>query len=303
MPARQPSPNGERHPALVCHTAIYSGTHPRNSLAGVAECFERNVPRVEIDIHSLDGDDYAVYHDRRLEADTTANGPIGRARPDDVRGSRFLSHPDDRPPLLSEVVDMARGCDSELQLDLKDWRLLALDRLDTLARLVAPMLDRVIVSTGQDWNLARLHRAHPQVPYGFDPGLYFDHAIEGAEVYLPRNMGAYGYRDDNPLALGRTEEPVDYLRQRFEMLAMQAPAAREYFLSYRLVLQMLGDGFDVAAWLHGRGIAANVWTLDYRGDDSLRTFRRLSVIGVDRVTTNTPIAWESALRSKAAAPA
>ena len=48
------------------------------------------------------------------------------------------------------------------------------------------------------------------------------------------------------------------------MLALQVPAAREYFLSYRLVLQMLDDGFDVAAWLHDRGIAANVWTLDYR---------------------------------------
>lgn len=303
MPVSEPSPNGVHHPTLVCHTAIYSGTHPRNSLAGVAECFERNAARVEIDIHSLDGDDYGVYHERRLEADTTGNGPIGRMTPDDLRATRFLSHPDDRPPLLSEVIEMGRRCDSEIQLDLKDWRLLSEERLETLAKIVAPMLDRVIVSTGQDWNLARLHRAHPEVPYGFDPGLYFDHAIEGTEVYLPRNMGAYGYRDDNPMAFGRTEEPRDYLVQRFEMLAMQAPHAREWFLSYRLVLQMLDDGFDVVEWLHAREIAANVWTLDHRGEQSLSTFRRLAGIGIDRVTTNTPVAWEQALRSGAATAA
>jgi glycerophosphoryl diester phosphodiesterase len=280
---------------LVCHTAVYSGDHPRNSLAGIAECIARGVGRIEIDIHSLDGADYAVYHERRLEAETTARGPIGGATPDDVRAARFSAHPDERLPLLSDVVEMSRDRDVELQLDLKDWRLVADERIDVLARIAAPMLDRVIVSTGQDWNLLRLHERHPDVPIGFDPGLYFDHAIEGTEVYLPRNMGAYGYRDDNPLAFGRTEPVVDYLRQRFEMLALQVPAAREYFLSYRLVLQMLADGFDVAAWLHGRGIDANIWTLDYRNDESLGVLERLRAIGIDRITTNTAPAWEAAL--------
>jgi len=293
--------NGRGAPALVCHTALYSGDHPRNSLAGVAECIERGVSRIEIDIHSLDGADYAIYHERRLEAETTARGPIGSASADDVRGARFSAHPDERLPLLSEVIDMARGRDVELQLDLKDWRLMPDDRIDVLARLAAPMLDRVVVSTGQDWNLLRLYQRHPEVPIGFDPGLYFDHAIEGTEIYLPRNMGAYGYRDDNPLAFGRTEAVGDYLRQRFEMLALQVPAAREYFLSYRLVLQMLDDGFDVAAWLHDRGIAANVWTLDYRNDDSLRVLESLRAIGIDRITTNTAPAWESALAATARA--
>jgi len=141
--------------ALVCHTAVYSGHHPRNSLAAVAECIERGVSRIEIDIHSLDGPDYAVYHERRLEADTTGRGPIGRATPVDVRAARFSAHPNERLPLLSEVVEMARDRDVELQLDLKDWRLMPDDRIDVLARVAAPMLDRLVVSTGQDWNLLR----------------------------------------------------------------------------------------------------------------------------------------------------
>ena len=115
--------NGRGAPALVCHTALYSGDHPRNSLAGVAECIERGVSRIEIDIHSLDGADYAIYHERRLEAETTARGPIGSASADDVRGARFSAHPDERLPLLSEVIDMALAELSARNVDLRSVNL------------------------------------------------------------------------------------------------------------------------------------------------------------------------------------
>jgi hypothetical protein len=191
-----------------------------------------------------------------------------------------------------------RDCDTEIQLDLKDWRPLAPERLRALADTLAPVVDRVIISSGQDWNLARLHRAHPEVHFGFDPGHYIDHAIEGDQVFLPRTMGAYGYRDDHPLAFGRTEPTADYLEQRMEMLSLQAPAAREYFLSYRLVCQMLDDGFNVADWLHARGVDANVWTPDYHGDESVRLMERLIHAGIDRATTNTAPAWGKAFRER-----
>jgi hypothetical protein len=156
----------------------------------------------------------------------------------------------------------------------------------------------VIVSSGQDWNLARLHRAEPELRFGFDPGHYIDHAIEGDQVFLPRTMGAYGYRDDHPLAFGRTEATSDYLRQRMEMLMLQVPGASEFFLSYRLVRQMLDDGFNVAAWLHERDIAANIWTPDYHGEESVRLLERLIASGIDRVTTNTAPAWVEAFRTR-----
>ena len=72
---------------------------------------------------------------------------------------------------------------------------------------------------------------------------------------------------------------------------MHAPAAREFFLNFRLVLQMLDDGFDVAAWLHERNIGANVWTVDYRGEESSKALRRIVDAGFDRVTTNTLPSW------------
>lgn len=279
---------------LVCHMATLSGRHRRNSTAAIRECFDANADRIEIDVHSLAGDDYAVFHERRLQTETTGEGSIGNTAPDAFRAVRWLDDAASRPPLLSEVVEMARGCDTELQLDLKDWRLLSRDRITPLLQTIAPIHDRVIVSCGQDWNLRRFHEADPSLAIGFDPGHYLDYVVEGSEELLPRGMGAYGYRDDHPIAVGRTEPTASYLRERMAILALQVPGAREFFLDYNMVLQMLDDGFDVVAWLHDRHIQVTAWTVDYRNDASLRILDRLLAAGVDRITTNTIPQWESA---------
>lgn len=282
---------------FVCHMAVLSGAHRPNSLAAMRECFEAGVERIEIDIHSLAGPDYVVFHDRRLEERTTGTGAIGSATPDGVRALRWRDDPADRPALLSEVAELARPYATEIQLDLKDWRPLAADRVRALIDAVAPVRERIIVSSGQDWNLAALHRVDPELAFGFDPNHYIDYAAETTPFFLPRTIGGYGYRDDHPLAYGRTGETADYLRQRFEMLALQAAGSREYFLSYPLVLRMLDDRFDVAAYLHERAIEANVWTLDRKDAASLDALRQLAAAGIDRVTTNTRPAWEEALRA------
>jgi glycerophosphoryl diester phosphodiesterase len=274
--------------------AVLSGEHPRNSIAAIRECFDANVERIEIDVHSLDGADYIVSHDRRLEERTTGAGAMGRATPEDVRACRFRDRPDDRPPLLSEVVELARSAKTEIQLDLKDWRPMTVGRLRALDDLVAPVRTRIIVSSGQDWNLLRLRAEAPQIAMGFDPGFYLAHPTEDANAVLPRSRGAYGYLDDHPLALGRNVETAAYLRDRFEMLLLQVPGSREFFLSYRLALMMLDDGFNAAAFLHEHAIEANVWTPDYQGPQSVAPVARLLDAGFDRVTTNTPLAWQRA---------
>jgi hypothetical protein len=284
-------------PQLVAHMARLAAGRKANRFAALRECIERGVARVEIDVHSLAGDDYIVTHDRHLEDETTGRGSVGSVTPEAVRAARFLDDADDRPPLLSEVVALFSDTPVELQLDLKDWRPLAAARAGALLHAVEPMRDRVIVSTGQDWNLRLLHEADPALALGFDPGLYLDVPGEGADVFLPLRMGAYGYRDDHPLALGRTEDVAIYLRERFVALATLAPFAREWFLDYRLLLQMLGDGFDAPAWLREHGADANAWTLDYAGKATLSSFERLAAIGIARVTTNTHDAWRDALRA------
>jgi glycerophosphoryl diester phosphodiesterase len=288
---------------FVCHKAILSGTHAGNTFGALRECLESNAARLEVDVHSLTGGDYIVFHERRLETETDGVGGVGGATADAVRALRFTHDPDDRPPLLSEMIAMASGCDTELQLDLKDWHLLSDARLRALVDVIAPVHDRVIISCGQDWNVRRLHAADPTLAIGFDPGHYFDFKVEGEPSFLPRATGAYGYRDDHPLGVGRTEDVGDYLRERFEILLEQVPGCREFFLNFRLILRMLDDDFDVAAWLHGRGIELTAWTPDYNGADSIAWIERLAAAGADRITTNTIPAWLAAFDTVAGADA
>lgn len=286
---------GGRTVRLTAHKAILSGVHHGNTIGGVRECIEARVPRLEIDVHSLHGPDFAVFHERRLEHDTNGRGSIGAVTPEQLRSVRFTWDPEDRPPLLSEVVAAARGSQTQLQLDLKDWRPMRDERLAVLLDVIAPVREQVIVSTGQDWNLRRLHAASPDLALGFDPGHYIDHAIEGSEMYLPRAVGAYGYRDDHPMAFGKTESVVEYLSERWNLLVLQQLWANEFFLSYLLLLQMLDDGYDVCEFMHSHGIDVTAWTPDFRGPDSVQVFDRLAAAGVDRITTNTMPAWEAAL--------
>jgi glycerophosphoryl diester phosphodiesterase len=287
---------GSKTAQLTCHRAVLSGGLRPNSAAAVRECLEARVARLEIDVHSLDGADYIVSHERRLERETTGSGSIGNATPDDVRALRFLDDRDERPALLSEIVELARGSVTQLQLDLKDWRPLRVARLKVLFDVIAPVKDGVIVTAGEDWNLRLLHGADPHLAIGFDPGRYFG-AKDDEPTFLPRAVGAYGYLDDHPMAVGRTEEPSDYLRARMEILELQCPAAREMFLDYRLILQMLDDGFDAVAWLHGRGREVTAWTVDHTGVDTVRAVERLVGAGVDRITTNTPREWVALFES------
>ncbi len=285
---------GGRRVPLTAHKAILSGEHQGNTIGGIRESLAAGVPRLEIDIHSIDGPDYIVFHERRLEHGTTGSGSLGKVTTDQVRGARFTETPEDRPPLLSEVIEAARGSNTQIQLDLKDWRPMPPERIRTLLTVTAPIHDQIVITTGQDWNLLRLHRADPDLALGFDPGHYLDHAIEGSVMLLPRNVGAYGYRDDHPMALGRTEEAADYLRERWALLRLQAPWAQEFFVSWLLILQMQDDGFDAVGWLHEHSIAVTAWTPDYRGLDSLTSLDRLIATGVDRITTNTIPQWLAA---------
>jgi glycerophosphoryl diester phosphodiesterase len=286
--------SGGRTALLTAHMAALSSAHRRNSRAAIAECLAAGVPRLEVDVHSLAGDDCIVTHDRHLQDHTTGHGSVGAATPDDVRACAFTDDPSDRPALLSEVVAMAEGTTTQIQLDLKDWRPMTADRVRALLDVIEPVAERIIVSTGQDWNLERLHRADPSLALGFDPGHYLDYAEEGTPVFLPRSLGAYGYRDDHPLAVGRTEETADYLRERMTMLTLQAPWAREFFLDYHMMLRMLDDAFNVAEWLRERGLETTAWTPDVRGGDSVRDVRRLIEAGTTRITTNTIPAWLAA---------
>ena len=90
---------------LVSHMAMLSGRHRRNSTAAIRECFDANADRIEIDVHSLAGDDYAVFHERRLQTETTGEGSIGAT----TGGCDCTATPIDAIALAAALVAARRG--------------------------------------------------------------------------------------------------------------------------------------------------------------------------------------------------
>jgi glycerophosphoryl diester phosphodiesterase len=274
-----------RELSFTCHSGLREGRGLPNSLEAIHDCLEAGVFRIEIDIHSMADGDYLVSHASRLEESTTSQGPVGHLTRDDALNLRRSDDPNSRPPLLSEVIALVQPHSSDLQLDLKDWRPLTEERVHALIALTEPLGQRVLVSSGQDWNLRAINSQSKELRLGFDPDHYL--ASGQRKVPVPARLGAYGYRDDHPLAIGRAQPVAEYLRERMIDLVTQCPFAREFFIEYQLLLQAMNDGVSLSQLLHERGVAVSAWTLDYDGANSIAKLEALAAAGVDRITANT----------------
>jgi glycerophosphoryl diester phosphodiesterase len=270
---------------FTCHGGLLAGRGLANALEGIQECLDAGVFRIEIDIHSMADGEFLVSHASRLEETTTFRGAVGALTRSEALALRRSDDSGSRPPLLSEVVSLVALYDSHLQLDLKDWRPLTKGRIQDLISMVEPLGERVIISSGQDWNLRAIHARSRELRLGFDPDHYL--ASGSRDVPVPSRSGAYGYRDDHPLAIGRAQPVEDYFRERIENLVAQCPFASEFFIEKSLLLQAAADGVSLPELPHERGMAVSAWTLDYEGTASIETLRALAECGVDHITTNT----------------
>jgi len=292
---------------LVYHAAAAGGRYAPSSLAGLEACAAAGARAVEIDVQALAGDDLAMLHDPLLERATTGCGPVGRHTPAEVAGLRLLvgGQPSAEPVgLLSRAVAPLQGqqAPAELQLDLKahPTALLTEERLRTLARLVQPLGGRVRVSSVADWALHRLLALAPGLALGFDPLLYLDLRDDDIGQAPPYRCGAYGYRDDHPLAAVRWGAPGEYLAERAATLWQQAPPAGVWYIRGSVLARALDDGFDWIAFLHARGVQVAAWTLDPHRPGDVALAQRLAAAGVDRITTDDPPAMAAALGGNAA---
>lgn len=289
-------------PLLVHHAARRQHPHPPNSLDALRTCLDAGARAVEVDISLLADGRFALLHGPRLERETTGTGPVSDRTSEQVRALRY-SHggqATDAPVgLLSEALDLLGQHTQpvELQLDLKPD---VFHPDAVLARLVADLQavqDRVRVTSPADWALRRLRALAPDLALGFDPLLYLE--LDTGEARDPGappfRLGAYGYRDDHPLATRRWGESADYLAARAEALWTQAPAGAIWYINARLLDQALGDGFDWIADLHARGCQVDAWTLDAHRPEQAALARRLTEHGVDRITTNDAPALAQAL--------
>jgi glycerophosphoryl diester phosphodiesterase len=292
-------------PLIVHHKAALDGQpYPPNSLEAIRASLEAGAACIEIDVTALASGDYLLIHDSVLEHETSGAGEVAATTVERSRGLTIRTRDGVltpyRVPLLSEVVALFEqySGDTRLQIDFKNvlpmadgepvWRFVS---------LIEPLGDRVIASSGADWQLRRMRTRAPWLDVGFDIGFYLDYRTEpGDPSQPPYTLGAYGYHDDHLLASARLVPTPDYLAERCEILCRTLPEASTWYVDYRLILRALDDGFDMAAWLHHEGIRLDAWTLDV-GKVPDADLLRLRDAQIDQFTSNTPLALAALLRA------
>ncbi len=297
-----------RPPVIVHHKGALDQTaFPPNSLETLAASVEAGAAFVEIDVTALQADDYLLVHDADLAAETTGAGAVAKCAVADIRdlrikvdGAATAYH----VPTLSEVVALLRGSSTRLQIDYKNVYPFPDDEpLERLIRLIEPLGRGVLVSTGADWQLRKLRTLAPDLDLGFDIHFYIDWQDPAQprhpEVY-PRQLGAYGYYDDHPLATRQIWSKADYLADRCGALIGLVSKASAFYVDHKLLAQSLDDGFNWAKALHAAGIKCDAWTLDVGDPQAEANAKRLLAAGVDQFTSNTPLALAALLDSTSA---
>jgi glycerophosphoryl diester phosphodiesterase len=222
-----------REVVLVARAARWSGAHPRNSLAALEECLRAPAARAAIDVR---------VHPR-------AGFVVGQGRP--PADARHV-------PLLADYVPLvvAAGGPTVVEIDLRDTSPLSWARVDELVRLLAPIRDRVVVTSVADWNLRRLLVADPGLAVGFDPELYLLRDVKGVASRIAEAFGT-------------------------------VPGARELHVRLESFEAMLDAGRS-AALVHEAGLGLGVWTLDTSTPRWRDRLARIVAGGVDLIATQTP---------------
>jgi glycerophosphoryl diester phosphodiesterase len=292
-------------PAVVHHMgALDHQAAPPNSLEAIQASLRAGAAFIEVDVNALADSDYLLVHESELEAETSGQGLVGECTPQQAR-SLFIKHREQptqyRVPLLSDVVQMFQDTPGKtcLQLDFKNVLPLPNDEpLSRLVRLIEPLGERVIVSTGADWQLRRLRKIAPWLALGFDIMLYIawemPNAVRDPRDY-PKKIGAYGYYDDHILASEAHWSNAEYLQDLCESLVSLVPDISIYYLEHNLIAQSLKDGFNWAEAIHQHGSKLDAWTMDVTNPIALQNVPILLEAGVDLFTSNTPLALAALL--------
>src|SRR5581483_8041051 len=226
-------------PAIVHHmAALDHPVAPPNSLQAIQACLDDGAAFIEIGVTALAEQDYLLVHDDMLESETDGKGAVGACTPEQVR-TLFIKHNESVTPyhvaLLSDVVKLFQQNtgSSRLQLDFKNVIPLTSDEpLHRLVQLIEPLGERVLVSSGADWQLRKLRKMAPWLMLGFDIMFYLDWEPMGNARdprAFPKRRGAYGYCDDHLLATERHWSVAHYLRDRCESLRGLVPDVSAFY--------------------------------------------------------------------------
>ncbi|MBE0608684.1 MAG: hypothetical protein IH609_04845, partial [Dehalococcoidia bacterium] len=269
-----------------CHRATLSGRHVPNSLQAVDECVTARVPRLEIDVRFLADDAMLVFHDGRLDQETTGAGKVDAL--DRAAAVGLRSRQDERVRIcfLEDVVDRMRGTTTVLQVDLKLMRPITQVRARALEAALQPVRSHVLVGSQAHWNLRPLRG----LPLALDPTLQW-HSERGRHGnLLPRTLGLHGLWDDSPLAANPHVSSTEYIQSRVEDLRGLLPAAVEWMVDIATIEHVASLGVQLGELLGRRGVSLAAWTLRSGEPDPVSLLGRLYRTGVRTVITDAPLA-------------
>jgi glycerophosphoryl diester phosphodiesterase len=226
---------------------------------------------VEVDLVTHGGSGFVLLHDLDLDRETTGHGRVRAAQPDELRALHLRAEDGkplpDRVMLLEDLVELldrggALHPEGLLQLDYKEEeRDLDDATVAAFGRLVTPVADRMILSSGDAGAVRRLAKVAPGLRIGHDP-CHFG-------------------------AVDRLQESHDF--PGFVVTALEeSPEATMIYLDHRLILAAHEAGHDLVAAFHEAGRRVDAYTIQRADAEGVAMAERLLALRVDQITTDDP---------------
>ncbi len=295
----------QRPVRLIHHAANCGHQNPPGSVSALEACLSGGPAVVEIDVIPIADGSFALIHDRDLSVETSGEGDAIQSTRKQIERLQYkvegkvyeekVGFLEDAVAVFAQYPDTKR-----LQLDLKPYTPLTRGILKDFVEILSPVIDRIQVTSVADWAVRSLRRFAPELELGFDPLLYLDLVDDEPrpEGIPPFRVGAYGLRDDHPLAAYQWGPPGEYFAARAGALLVQAPEGCEWYIRAEVLQMALDAGFDWIEFLHQNGARVDGWTIDVSQPEQVRIARSLVEHGIDELTTDTPAKLASLLRSE-----
>ena len=280
---------------LIQHAANCDPEGIPNTLSALEKCLSAGAAVVEIDIIPLTDGSFALLHDPNLGLHTNGTGNAAEMKKDQIEGLFYRNNGSltgERVGFLTGAVNLLQDYPGtkRLQIDFKPFVPLPQPLLDGFLSLIAPVIERIQVSSYADWVLRDLKRLSPTLSLGFDPFLYFDLVKDEPqpENVPPFRVGAYGLLDDHPMSAYRWGTLGDYFAVRAEALLAQAPEGCDWFIRAEILKMALDAGYNWIEFLHGHGSKVDGWTIDVDQPAHIDLANFLIDHGIDALTTDSP---------------
>lgn len=161
---------GDRHSAICGRPLAHRGLRlepgvAENSMTAFKKAIERGY-NIETDAHLLKTGEVALFHDETLRRICGKSARIGDLSLDDVRGSEYLLPNGERIPLLSDLLDLIKGTDAAILLEIKFQR--TQRRLEkAMLDLVKGMHDRIAINSFDPYAMEWWRNNAPEFERGY----------------------------------------------------------------------------------------------------------------------------------------